>query len=46
LGMGFREWDRLAAFCRGGAAALDLPGRLRVRRRGNIIQIGPIESEV
>jgi tRNA(Ile)-lysidine synthase len=43
--MGFREWDRLAAFCRGGPTAMDLPGGLRIRRRGNVIQIGPIAGE-
>jgi tRNA(Ile)-lysidine synthase len=42
LGMGFREWDRLAALARGGPAALDLPGRLRARRRQDVIQVGPI----
>jgi tRNA(Ile)-lysidine synthase len=46
LGMGCREWDRLAVLCRGGPAALDLPGRLRARRRGNIIQVGPADAEV
>ena len=41
LGMGFREWDLLAAFCRGGPVAVDLPGGLRARRRESVIQIGP-----
>jgi hypothetical protein len=39
--MGFREWDRLAVLCRGGPAALDLPGGVRARRRGSVIQVGP-----
>ncbi len=41
LGMGFREWDRLAALCRGGPAAIDLPGGVRARRRETVIQVGP-----
>lgn len=40
--MGFREWDRLAAICRGGPTAIDLPGRIRVRRLERVIQAGPI----
>jgi hypothetical protein len=44
LGMGFREWDRLAALCRGGPAALDLPGGLRARRRDTVIQVGPTKG--
>jgi tRNA(Ile)-lysidine synthase len=40
--MGFREWERLAALCCGGPPAQDLPGGLRARRRGDVIQIGPI----
>jgi tRNA(Ile)-lysidine synthase len=39
--MGFREWDRLAELCRGGPAAIDLPGGIRARRRGAVIQVGP-----
>jgi tRNA(Ile)-lysidine synthase len=41
LGMGFREWGRLAALCRGGPPAIDLPGGLRARRRGAVVQVGP-----
>jgi tRNA(Ile)-lysidine synthase len=44
-GMGYREWDRLAALCRGGPVALDLPGRMRARRRGGIVQVGPMDRE-
>ncbi|HEY1376722.1 MAG TPA: tRNA lysidine(34) synthetase TilS [Gemmataceae bacterium] len=40
-GMGFREWDRLAGLCRGGPAAVDLPGGVRARRHGPVIQVGP-----
>ena len=40
--MGFREWDRLAGLCRGGPVAIDLPGSIRARRVGTVIQVGPI----
>ncbi len=40
--MGFREWQRLAELCRDGPAALDLPGGIRARRRGGVIQVGPV----
>jgi tRNA(Ile)-lysidine synthase len=43
--MGFREWDRLARLCSGGPAALDLPGGVRARRRGMVIQVGPTDGE-
>jgi tRNA(Ile)-lysidine synthase len=39
--MGFAEWDRLADLCRGRPAALDLPGSVRARVRGRVIQVGP-----
>lgn len=42
--MGFREWDRLARLARGGPSAIDLPGRIRARRRQRIIQVGPIDG--
>jgi tRNA(Ile)-lysidine synthase len=41
--MGYREWDRLAGLCRGQPAAIDLPGGIRARRRGLVIQVGPID---
>jgi tRNA(Ile)-lysidine synthase len=44
-GMGYREWDGLAALCRGKPAAMDLPGGIRVRRRGTVIQVGPASKE-
>jgi tRNA(Ile)-lysidine synthase len=39
--MGFEDWDRLAGVCRGELAAIDLPGGIRARRRGAVIQVGP-----
>jgi tRNA(Ile)-lysidine synthase len=39
--MGSREWDRLAEFLIGHAAALDLPGGIQVRRRARVVLIGP-----
>jgi tRNA(Ile)-lysidine synthase len=39
--MGFPEWTRLAELCRGGHQALDLPGGIRVRLKGRVIQVGP-----
>ncbi len=44
--MGFREWDRLARLGRGGPAALDLPGGLRARRRGAVLQVGPVNEGI
>jgi hypothetical protein len=41
--MGYDEWDRLAALCHDGPAALDLPGEVRARRRGSVIQVGPTD---
>jgi tRNA(Ile)-lysidine synthase len=43
--MGFREWDRLAAVSAGERKAVDLPGRIRARRRQHVIQIGFTASE-
>jgi tRNA(Ile)-lysidine synthase len=42
--MGFRKWDRLAALCSGEPAALDLPGGIRARQCGPVIQVGPTEG--
>jgi tRNA(Ile)-lysidine synthase len=36
--MGFREWDRVAAVALGEVPAVDLPGGVRVRRRGRVVQ--------
>jgi tRNA(Ile)-lysidine synthase len=40
--MGFAEWDRLAAVALGEKTADELPGRIRVRCRGRVVQIGPV----
>ncbi len=42
--MGFREWERLACMARDEAAAVDLPGRIRARRHGKVIQLGPLAA--
>jgi len=39
--MGYREWARLAELAQGGRSAIDLPGGIRVRRKGRVIQVGP-----
>jgi tRNA(Ile)-lysidine synthase len=41
-GMGFREWDRLAAVALGEIKAVDLPGRIRARLHGRVVQVGPL----
>ena len=38
--MGFGAWERVAAAALGEAAATDLPGGVRVRRRGAVVQVG------
>ncbi len=42
-GVGFEDWKRVAALARGEIASIDLPGQLRARVRGTVVQIGPIE---
>jgi tRNA(Ile)-lysidine synthase len=39
-GMGFDAWERVAAVALGELAAIDLPGDVRVRRRGRVVQLG------
>jgi tRNA(Ile)-lysidine synthase len=39
-GMGFDAWERVAAVALGELAAIDLPGGVRVRRHGRVVQIG------
>lgn len=39
--MGFDEWRRLAAVAAGDVPAWDFPGRVRARRVGRVVQIGP-----
>ena len=43
-GMRRSDWDRVAAIAAGERSASDLPGRLRVRRLGKIVQIGPRDA--
>jgi hypothetical protein len=43
--MGFREWQRVAAVARGELTAADLPGPVRVRRRGKVVQVLRVEVE-
>ncbi|HKI38468.1 MAG TPA: tRNA lysidine(34) synthetase TilS [Gemmataceae bacterium] len=38
--MGFDAWERVAAVAQGEAAAADLPGGIRIRYRGAVIQVG------
>jgi tRNA(Ile)-lysidine synthase len=40
--MGFAEWERLAAVALGEKPADELPGRIRVRCRSRVVQIGPV----
>lgn len=40
--MGFAEWDRIAELCRRGPDVIDLPGHIRARRRGGVVQVGPV----
>jgi tRNA(Ile)-lysidine synthase len=39
--MDFAAWDRLAGLIFDEAAATDLPGGVRARRRGRVVQVGP-----
>ncbi len=38
--MSFADWDRAAAVVLGELPSVDLPGRVRVRRKGHVVQIG------
>jgi tRNA(Ile)-lysidine synthase len=40
-GMGFDDWERLAAVVLGETTALDLPGGIHARAREHVLQIGP-----
>jgi len=44
--MGFREWERAASVVFGEITAVDLPGRIRVRRRGTTILVSRHESPI
>ncbi len=37
--MSFAAWERAAAVARGEGVAVDLPGRVRVRRRGQMVRV-------
>ncbi|HZT81950.1 MAG TPA: tRNA lysidine(34) synthetase TilS [Gemmataceae bacterium] len=39
--MGFDAWDRVAAVALGEIGGVDLPGGIRVRRSGRVVQVGP-----
>ena len=39
--MTFDHWQRLEALVFDELMAVDLPGRLRARRHGHVIQVGP-----
>ncbi len=38
--IGFDAWDRMAGVVVGEAGTVDLPGGVRVRRRGRVVQVG------
>jgi tRNA(Ile)-lysidine synthase len=42
--MTFEKWERLAGLAFDDGTAVDLPGRIRARWRGRVLQIGPIVS--
>jgi hypothetical protein len=42
--MSYDAWGRLAGVAYGDADQLDLPGRIRARIRGRVLQLGPIRS--
>ncbi len=41
--MGFKEWDRIAGVCLDEITAVDLPGAVRVRAIGNVVQVEKME---
>lgn len=41
--MTFADWDRLAALAAASAGAHDFPAKIRARRIGRVLQIGPIQ---
>jgi tRNA(Ile)-lysidine synthase len=38
------DWDRVASIAFGEASVIDLPGQLRARRRGRVLQVGPRDA--
>jgi tRNA(Ile)-lysidine synthase len=43
--MRYADWDRLAAVAAGEITAVDLPGKIRARCRGRVLQVGPKTTE-
>jgi tRNA(Ile)-lysidine synthase len=44
-GMGYEDWQRLADLVQDETGAVDLPGRVRARCRGRVLQLGRNLSE-
>jgi tRNA(Ile)-lysidine synthase len=44
-GASFDTWERAAAVALGEAPAVDLPGRVRVRRKGRVVQVVPVRAD-
>jgi tRNA(Ile)-lysidine synthase len=43
-GASFETWERAAAVASGEIPAVDLPGRVRVRRHGRVVQVVPVRA--
>jgi tRNA(Ile)-lysidine synthase len=43
-GASFASWERAAAVALGELGAVDLPGRVRVRRQGRVVQVLPVRA--
>jgi tRNA(Ile)-lysidine synthase len=42
--MSFADWERLADLTHADSGAMDFPGRIRARRTGRVLQIGPAKN--
>jgi hypothetical protein len=42
--MAYRDFERIARWCRSESAGLELPGGIRLTRREKTIAAGPVES--
>jgi hypothetical protein len=42
--MSYDAWDRLAGLVHDESGGLDLPGRIRGRLRGQVLQLGPVKT--